>query len=200
MQRRPSHPHGQFTGMIIIVALMASIGMVFWVPSTPSQLPALAAEITTSTPALPITRTPRPERDPQASAPVVVEPTAEPIDWSTIPTAIPADQIILPTVAPPVYVPHPAPAPAVVIYQPAPPPDTTALIAAQQELAAAQAQAQQQANAMQAQADAALESQRQQDARHATEMAAANDAPAVVNPADFIQPDPQAKCQFIGCL
>lgn len=195
MQRRPSHPHGQLTGLIVLVSLMLSVGVMFWLPGQP-QLPAHAAAVaTTGTASLPITRTPRAERGPVANMPV--EPT---MDWSTIPTAIPADQLVAEALAAtaaaipptPVYVP---------VYTP---PDNSALIATQQELAAAQAYAQEQAAAMKAQADAAFESQRQQDARHAADLAAtqqtAPPAPPVVNPADFAAPDPNAKCQFVGCL
>lgn len=186
MQRRPSHPHGQLTGLIVLISLMLSVGIMFWLPSGAQQPAALASSAITSTPALPITRTPRPEFAPAANV-------QAPIDWSTIPTAIPADQLI-------------PPEPQVVYVQlPAPPPDNSALLAAQQALADTQAQAavdaQAAADAQQASADAALESQRQEDVRHATALAIAQQAaqPAV-NPNDFAVPDPKAKCQFVGCL
>lgn len=112
MQRRPSHPYSQLTGLIVIVSLMISVAVMFWLPSQPQHTPALAAANDAPTPALPsapeITRTPRPEQGPSANIGASAEPSPAPVDWGAIPTAIPADQLIQPTVAPEVvYVPGP---------------------------------------------------------------------------------------------
>lgn len=173
MQRRQSHPHGQLTGLIVIISMMLSVGIMFWLPTQHSQPLAQAADI--ATPELPITRTPRAERGPVANV-AVPSPMPLPVDWSAIPTAVPAEQLIPPTAEPVIVQAQPE---VVYITQAAPTPDNSALIAAQQALADAQAQAQAQADAMKAQADAALEAQRQEDARHAAEL---RDAQATAAP------------------
>lgn len=195
MQRRQSHPHGQLTGLIVLISMMLSVGMMFYLPGVPQQPAHAAAVATTGTASLPITRTPRAERGPASNSGELPTPT---MDWSTIPTAIPADQLVAEALAATAAAIPPTP---VIVYQPAPPPDNSALIAVQQALVDAQAYAQEQADAMKAQADAAFESQRQQDARHAADLVAAQQtAVPAVKPSDFVAPDPNAKCAFVGCL
>lgn len=172
MPRRPSHPHGQLTGLIVLCSLLLSVGLMFWLPSAATHTPALASGVT-STPALPITRTPRAEHAPVAAAPLLpsavpfIEPTVD-SNWISSPeptqepviVAQPAPVIALP--AEPVYV----QAPPVVIVQEAAPiyiQDTPVVIEV-----------------------------------HVPP--ALTVVPDVVRNQDFITPDPNAKCQFIDCL
>jgi len=205
MQRRPSHPYSQFTGLVVVALLMLSVGMMFWMPSAPDHVPALAADVSTNTPALPITRTPRPERGPQANGqtePTATDEQGRPLtdaEWAAIPTAIPADQLIPPT---PSYVP-----PAIVqsapeiIYQPAEQivvtqaplivvePGQRVVQTATPIVLANNEPLRQQDERLAAE----LEAHRQEEKRLAAELAAARHP-------DFASPDPNAKCQFVGCL
>ena len=189
MQRRPSHPHAQLTGMIAIAALMLSVGIMFWMPSAALiSPPAMAAGIT-PTPGLPSALSPHADHSPSAN--MALAPT---MDWGTVPTAVPADQLVQPTPVPVQVIYHPAD--PVVVYQQ----DDTAVQAAQAAQAAAEQQARDLAAAVQAQQATALENQRQADERLADALVIARSAPVAVNPSDFTAPDPNASCQFTGCL
>lgn len=115
MQRRPSHPHGQLTGLIVLISMMLSVGIMFWLPGQPQQPAHAAAVATTGTASLPITRTPRAERGPVANSGELPAPT---MDWSQIPTAIPADQLVAEALAATAAAQPPTPAPIIVHAQP----------------------------------------------------------------------------------